>query len=799
MKKITHVLFWLLLSQLFLRAQVNLKIVDQEDQAPLPAALILNTEGKGVTTSNLFGIASLDEELIGQTIQITYLGYETLEIQAPAKDSTLTMKRAKQGMEEVIVSATRVGQKGVFAAENFHKSKINENNLGQDLPYLLNQATSVVTSSDAGNGVGYTGIRVRGSDPTRINVTINGIPVNDAESQGVYWVDLPDLASSTNSIQLQRGLGTSTNGAGAFGASINLQTDVLQPKAYLQASASAGSFETSKMTFKAGTGLIDDIWTADFRISRLKSAGYIDRASSDLGSVYVSAAAYLKKDVIKFLAISGKEKTYQAWNGLYEGDLETNRTYNSAGEYTDEEGNTLYYKDETDNYWQDNYQLHWAHKVNSDLDFNVALHYTAGKGYYEQYRQDDDMVNYGLSPIALGGELIEQTDLIRRRWLDNGFGGLVFSLNYRPISAGTITFGGALNRYDGDHFGRVVWARYASNSSIDHEYYADNAIKDDASMYVKWVYDFNKRLSGYLDLQYRNVKYSFTGFNSRLEEVDQLARFNFFNPKAGIFYRYAENGDLFVSVSRGSKEPNRNDFTENSENTRPKAEQLTDFEAGWNLQQRAFQLRVTAYHMLYKDQLILSGKINDVGEYGRVNVDKSFRTGLEIEGGFHLLKNLSLTANLTLSQNKIAAFSEFIDDYDADYNYLGQLETKHSKTDISFSPAVIAGGILTYKPSERLGLEWQSKYVGKQYLDNTMASDRILSAYHVANFRVFGNVPFLKSKLVSWNLLLNNVFNAKYSSNGYTYGYRVAGAREDYNFVYPQAGINFLAGLTIDI
>ncbi|MCB0645204.1 MAG: TonB-dependent receptor [Saprospiraceae bacterium] len=780
-----------------LSGQTTLKIVDQKTMSPLFSALVQDADGKGLGVSDLFGFVELDRSKEGDKVLVSYLGYETQQVILNGSQQQVELQALMQGIDEVLVSATRVGKKGVFATENFSAAKLAENNLGQDLPLLLNQATSVVTSSDAGNGVGYTGIRVRGSDPTRINVTINGIPVNDAESQGVFWVDLPDLASSTNSVQIQRGVGTSTNGAGAFGATINLQTDVLRDHAYVEASAAAGSFNTQKYTFKAGTGLINDIFTTDVRLSKISSDGYIDRAFSDLSSLYVSSAAYLKKDVIKFIALSGKEKTYQAWNGVYEGDLEQRRTYNYTGEYTDLEGNTAYYDDETDNYWQHNNQLHWGHRTSDVLDFNMALHYTRGYGYYEQYRQDDDLDRYGLDPVTIGGESINSSDLIRRRWLDNHFGGLVFSANYLAGENTKLTFGGGANQYIGDHYGQVIWSRFASNGSKDHEYYRDDAVKTDINLYAKLQQGITDQLSGFLDLQYRGVDYTFEGFNSQLNNVDQQVNYHFFNPKAGLFYQINSRSDAFVSISFANKEPNRNDFTENSANTRPLPEKLRDIEAGWSWNSALAAFKITAYHMSYKDQLILTGKINDVGEYARTNVDNSYRMGVELEAGFQIMPGLTASGNLTLSQNKIQAFSEFIDAYDADFNYLGQQETLHENTDISFSPPVIGGLVATYKPSRFFGLEWQTKYVGAQYLDNTMNASRRLSPFHTANIRLFGDAGLGKINNVSWNILVNNVFNAMYSNNGYTYGYAVDGVREDFNYVYPQAGINFLAGISL--
>ena len=800
MKKIILLVSCLWIGGNLLHARQLIKVVDAVSGDPLPYALIALSDGFQQYVTDDQGNADMGAPRNSTVnFEISYLGYETYQGELLPETGTMlvTLQYQKQGLEEVLVTTTRVGNKGVFASQNVSGKELAKQNLGQDLPVLLNQATSVVTSTDAGNGVGYTGIRVRGSDPTRINITINGIPVNDAESQGVYWVNMPDLASSLNSIQIQRGVGTSTNGAGAFGASINLQTDKLRDEAYFILDNSFGSFDTRRHTFSAGTGLINEKWAADVRWSNLYSAGYIDRASTNLGSLYVSMGAYLNKDIVKFIAFGGKEKTYQAWNGVFQDSLKTNRTYNFTGEYVDANGNVQYYKDEADNYWQDNYQLHWIHSENARLNYNLALHYTRGKGYYEQYRQQDDLEDYGLEPLTIGGVEIAQSDLIRRRWLDNHFGGIVGAVNYDLTPRVKTTIGGGVNKYFGDHYGRVIWSQFASNGAIDHEYYQDNAEKMDGNIYAKADIALNAKLNAFIDLQFRRVNYEFLGFNAQLQNVTQKAKFNFFNPKAGLFYQWNPASTSFISVSVANKEPNRNDFTESSINSRPRHEQMIDFEAGYHRRWPKAEARITAYHMSYKDQLILTGSINDVGEYSRINVPKSNRTGLELEGALRPIEKLNFSGNLTLSSNKIAAFTEYLDAYDADFNYLDQQPINHTETDIAFSPNVIAGFTAEYQLSNYFTIAYQSKYVSKQYLDNTMSDLRKIDGFHVGSVRLSGQIPVKALKNVGWNVLVNNVFNAEYSNNGYSYGYIYDNNRADFNYYFPQAGINFLMGLQL--
>lgn len=714
----------------------------------------------------------------------------------------------KQTLNEVVVSATRVNKNSPVAHENITSDDIEKQNHGVDLPILLDQATSVVTTSDAGGGVGYTGIRIRGSDATRVNVTINGIPLNDAESQGSYWVDLPDISSSTASIQIQRGVGSSTNGAGAFGASINLNTlgsDGVKP--FGEISNSFGSFNTIKNTVRFGTGLLNNNWTFEGRLSQLKSDGYIDRASSDLKSYYLSGGYVGDKTMLKAVVFSGHEKTYQAWNGVPVRYLDSSdaslRTYNS---YT--------YENEVDNYDQTHYQLHFVQKIEKHSKFNISLHYTRGLGYYEQYRTGDALSDYGLENInTLSGDTIENTDLIRRRWLDNHFYGTVFSYTYAKKNLNLI-FGGGANQYIGGHYGEVVWAQYASNGKIRHRYYDDDATKNDVNVYAKLDYKIGKKLNILLDLQQRMIQYDFLGFDNELNSSSQSISASFFNPKAGINYILNDTHSFYGFFGVGNKEPNRDDYTNSTPNSRPSHEHMTDLEIGYKLKSKKAYANVNFYSMDYTNQLILTGAINDVGAAVRTNVASSYRRGVEVSGGVSLSKNLEWKINTTFSDNRIASFSEFIDDWDT----WGQVQTNYKNTHIAFSPNIIASSQIVFKPlnSKKYGnIEFAvvTKYVGEQFIDNTSNTDRMLNAYLVNDIRMQYSMKTKLFKEIIFSTWIRNFTNTQYVSNAWIYKFKsdyynpvsddafVNRERVDgrYNMIgaFPQAGINFFTGLIL--
>jgi len=666
-------------------------------------------------------------------------------------------------LDEVLVSAVRVTTKTPVSFSNMDKKEIKYRNLGQDIPVLMNYLPSVVTTSDAGNGVGYTGIRVRGSDATRVNVTINGIPYNDAESQGTFWVNMPDFASSVESLQLQRGVGTSTNGAGAFGASLNMLTDSYARKATGEISSSAGSFNTIKNTVKFSTGLLNDHFEIAGRLSAIKSQGYIDRASSDLKSYFLQGTYVGKTTLIKALVFGGTEKTYQSWNGIDAETLNTDRTYNSAGKYTDEAGNVRFYDNETDNYKQDHYQLHWGESISDKWSTNLALHYTKGKGYYENYKEDAEMSDYNLNPVGA----VTTTDLVRQKWLDNDFYGTTFSAKYKEEKLDVI-IGGGWNKYEGDHYGKVIWARYASQSELGDHYYDDFSTKTDGNIFAKANYQFTEELSFYGDLQYRNVKYKANSAETGL--VDD--NFNFFNPKAGLNYAFNEKNTLYFSYARANREPNRTDY----EGGNVKPEKLNDFELGWRFNSEKFQLNSNLYYMGYRDQLILTGRLDDVGAPIRANTEKSYRLGFEFDATIAITDRFTLRPNFTLSSNKNV-------DLAVEGEYYGT-------TKIAYSPEVIAGNVIVYKPIEGLYLSLLQKYVGEQYMNNIELPAAKLADYFVNDFNASYEIkPNSIFKSITITALVNNIFNKKYVSNGAMW--------DIYPYYYPQAGTNFLIGLNL--
>jgi len=684
--------------------------------------------------------------------------FSTLFSFAQEQDSTKVNQ-----LDDVLVSAVRVTTKTPVTFSNMDKKEIKFRNLGQDIPVLMNYLPSVVTTSDAGGGIGYTGIRVRGSDATRVNVTINGIPYNDAESQGTFWVNMPDFASSVESLQLQRGVGTSTNGSGAFGASLNMLTDSYASKAAGEISSSYGSFNSNKNTVKFSTGLLNDHFELAGRLSTIKSDGYIDRASSDLKSYFLQGTYVGKTTLIKALVFGGTEQTYQSWNGIDAETLNSNRTYNSAGKYKDEFGNTRFYDNETDNYKQNHYQLHWSESFSDKWSTNLAVHYTKGQGYYENYKEDATMTDYSLNAV---GD-VTTTDLVRQKWLDNDFYGTTFSVKYKEEKLDVI-LGGGWNKYEGDHYGKVIWARYASQSELGDHYYDDYSTKTDGNVFAKANYQFTEKLSFYGDLQYRRVEYKANSAETGL--VDDT--FNFFNPKAGLNFEINSKNNLYFSYARANREPNRTDY----EGGNVKPEKLNDFELGWRLNSEKFQLNSNFYYMGYKDQLILTGRLDDVGAPIRANTEKSYRLGFEVDATISLSDKFILRPNFTLSSNKNV-------DLAVDGEYYGT-------TKIAYSPELIAGNIIVYSPIKSLNISLLQKFVGEQYMNNIELPAAKLADYFVNDLNVSYEIKpdsIFKSILVTG--LLNNFLDKKYVSNGAMY--------DIYPYYYPQAGINFLVGLTL--
>jgi iron complex outermembrane receptor protein len=717
-------------------------------------------------------------------------------------------------LNPVEITAIRAGDKSPFTKVTLGVTQIAKLNNGQDLPYILDQTPSVVVNSDAGNGIGYTGISIRGTDASRINMTLNGIPYNDAESQSIYFVDLPDFASSTSSIQIQRGVGTSSNGAGAFGASMNFSTNAFMPAPYAEFNNSFGSFNSWKNTLKAGSGLIDGHFTVDMRLSRISSNGYIDRATSDLKSAYFSTAYISKKTSLRFNVIMGSEKTYQAWNGVPEAKLFgdsaaleqeylNNTGYPGALYNTPTDSINLFdskrrtynyftYSNQTDNYTQNHYQLFFNQEISGSLSANIATFLTRGKGYYEEYINEGFYSDYGLNEPVYGSDTITSTNLIRQRWLSNYFYGGIYSLQYRDKNNNTnLTMGGGWTEYDGQHYGNIIWSAQGGIPP-DYEYYNDPSKKTDFNIYTKWQQQLGKWFTGFVDLQFRNVYYRINGFDNT--DTDTIVnKYNFFNPKAGISYNQGPM-QAYFSFARATHEPNHDDY-QTGLNQQPVPETVNDFELGLNKKTTVSNWGLTAYYMLYKNQLVLTGKINDVGEYTRTNTPRSWRLGLELQGGIKPTDWFQANGNLTVSENKISNYTSYVDDYDNG----GQVSTTYKKTDIALSPNFIAAATISFFPFPILEVSLPAKFVGTEYLDNTESNQKKISDYYLQQVRIIYSPKIKSTGEINFIFYLNNVFNKKYEATGYTYGYYSGGVLVNENFLFPQAGTNFIFSINVRI
>lgn len=723
-------------------------------------------------------------------LKVKSLGYRDFQLNLSSGTSDkmleIELEPTSLFLQPLEVKSIRAADKAPFAKNNLSKDEIAKVNLAQDIPFILNQTPSVVVNSDAGNGVGYTGIRIRGTDATRINVTLNGIPYNDAESMGTFFVNLPDFASSLNSIQVQRGVGTSTNGAAAFGATINLSTNEFNEKAYTEFNNSYGSFNTRKHTLKAGTGLMGKHFTLDARVSSIQSDGYIDRAKSDLKSFYVSGAWLNQRSSLRFNVFSGKEKTYQAWYGVSASLLNTDRTNNPAG--TEKPGTP--YDNQTDNYTQTHYQLFFNHAFNSYWSFQSASFLTRGYGYYEEYKAGQQYSKYGLPNPVVGGVPVTSTDLVRQRWLNNYFYGQNISLQYQK-KGNEFTVGGGWNTYTGDHYGTLPWLQ-TGTAPAGYKYYNHPAIKKDANLFAKWQQLIVSHVYGFVDLQYRHVSHNMTGFQNNPTLLVNR-NFNFFNPKLGITYR-KNSWQAFLSYAIGQKEPNRDDFEAGTIN-QPKAEKLQDVEAGLEYKKSTYQFAANFYYMHYVNQLVLTGQINDVGAYTRFNVPNSYRLGIELQGTWKPSSWLAVGANLSLSRNKIKSFTEYTDNYDSG----NQDALLRNNTDISFSPGTIAGTQLMFYPVKALELGLIGKYVGKQYMDNSQLSRSELKAFATQDLRIIYSFNNKNFKQVQLTAQINNLFNKRYEPNGYSYSYTSGGVFYTDNGYYPMAGRNFVVAVNLKL
>ena len=773
---------------------VSGKITNQQTGETLPGATIVLANSTEKIIADADGKYHIDNLKSGNyALTISFIGYQSSTKKIELTKNVVAdfaLQPATTLTEEVTVSATRASATSPTAYTNLKKEDIAKNNSGRGFEYLLEQTPSTVVTSNAGAGVGYTSIRIRGSDATRINVTLNGIPLNDAEDQGVYFVDLPDLASSVDNIQVQRGVGTSTNGAGAFGASINIQTTTRRDTAYTELNSSAGSYGTVKNTFSLGTGLLGGKFSFDGRASQMTSDGYIDRSGSTLKSFFLSGAYYGKKSVLRLNVFSGYEQTHQAWDGVPEDSVKFgNRRYNELGYIN---SSNSYYKNETDNYTQNYYQLLYNQQLSDKLSFSGALHYTRGYGYYEEYKNSASVADYGLKPVVIGGDTLASTDLVRRLWLSNYFYGATYNFTYKPQQNFNLTLGGAYNEYKGDHYNNIEWTQQSTTIPPDYEYSRNHAKKTDFNVFGRAEYRAGSVIL-YGDVQYRHIGYSFLGYDQDLNNVQQQVGLNFFNPKAGITYELNQHSNIYASVAVGNHEPNRSDFINSSPASRPKAEHLTDFEAGYRISQPTFGGGINGFYMLYKNQLVLTGALDDVGEAIRTNIKDSYRAGIEANAWVKITQQLAWYANASISQNKVKNFSQFLSNYDTGNTD----ETQYKKSDIAYSPGFVGASTISYHPLKNAEIAFISKYVARQYLDNTSTLSRSLPAYFVNDVRINYNFKMKGVKNVGIGLLVNNVFSKKYVSDGATYPDIEGGKTVNYNYFFPQAPVNFLASLNL--
>jgi len=729
-------------------------------------------------------------------LQISFIGYETQVSEVILRtEKTLNISLSAKPVitEEVLISATRAGEYAPLAYSTIGNKMLKSANFGQDMPYLLGLTPSLVETSESGNGIGYTSLRIRGTDGNRINVTIDGIPLNDPESQQVFWVDLPDLASSVDNIQVQRGAGTSSNGAGAFGATISIQTLNPGNEPFAEVNTSMGSFNTIKNTVSAGTGLLSSKFALLMRYSDLKSDGYIDRTGSNHRSAFISGLYRTGKSRLKLNIILGEEHTGIGWWGVPKDSLKTNRVYNPSGEYTDESGIIRYYNNESDNYLQNHFQLIYNLKLSNFLTLNTALHYTKGKGYYEEYRGDQPLSDYGLPSFSIEDSVISVTDLIRRKWMSNDFYGLVYSLKYQKGKVEAIA-GGSMNLYLGDHFGKIIWMRNAGNTEKDYQWYFNNSRKSEISLYGKVNYSISDKTSLFGDLQYRYIKYKMSGIDDDLKNLDQKHQFGFFNPKAGVFYSINSNQDAYLSFSVANREPTRSDYKESTGDidATPKPETLYDSEMGYKLRSGKSSYAVNIYGMYYKDQLVPTGELSNVGYSIMTNVDKSYRLGIELTAEIKLTDYIEWNVNYTLSRNKILNFVEHYTDYNTSAWTSEYLTKDLGAVDIAYSPSETWTNDFKFNITNGVYLHLISKYVGKQYFDNTMNADRTLDPYFVNNIRIDLSPNMKNIKELQIQFLLNNFLNEVYENNAYGGNWYEDGTEKSWSYYFPQAGINYM-------
>ena len=769
---------------------------------PIVGANILIEESNLITYTDEKGKFYLNSNSTNIDIQVSHVGYLTKEIEFsnPNQEINIVLDDGIILKDEIKVISTRAKYNSPFAFTNISKSFIEKNNSGKDIPFLINSTPSTYSTSDAGNGIGYTGVRIRGSDATRINVTINGIPYNDSESHGVFWVNVSDLASSANSIQVQRGVGSSTNGGGAFGGTVSIKTGKASEDFKLKYSSSAGSYKSFKNTLELNSGLIKNKINMNLRLSKINSDGYVDRATSDLKSYYASASYYSDKTSIDLINFSGKERTYQSWWGTPEGrinnDIEEMNNVIANNGYSDEQADNLLnsgrtfnyytYDNQTDNYQQDHYQMHFNHDISNTANLHLALHYTYGRGYYEEFREDDNLSNYY--------DFLENKslDLVRRRWLSNHFYGLTYSFS-KKFDKSEINIGGALNEYDADHFGEIIQPQLM----VSEPYYFSKSFKKDGNIFIKYNLNITKSAELFTDMQLRGYSHKMKGNDNDKSIIDVDKNNIFFNPKIGLTKSLNDKVILYGSIAVANREPIRSDYIDSK--IEPKHESLVNIELGKGFNYNIGSFNTNLYLMEYNNQLITTGEVNDVGAYIRENVKKSRRFGVEFTNVLNS-KDFYVNSSLSLSRNLVYNFNETLYDYGTDFSQYNIIENKYVITDLAFSPGVLLNNHFEWKANKFLSFILNSKYVGKQYLDNTSNEKRVLKDFLINDFKIQTNLTNNVFNNLFFKIEINNIFNVKYSSNGYTFGYY---GGMDYevreNYFYPQATRNIMFSISIEI
>ncbi|MBU83079.1 MAG: TonB-dependent receptor [Flammeovirgaceae bacterium] len=769
---------------------------------PIVGANILIEESNLITYTDEKGKFYLNSNSTNIEILVSHVGYLTKEIKFsnPNQEINIVLDDGIILKDEIKVISTRAKYNSPFAFTNISKSFIEKNNSGKDIPFLINSTPSTYSTSDAGNGIGYTGVRIRGSDATRINVTINGIPYNDSESHGVFWVNVSDLASSANSIQIQRGVGSSTNGGGAFGGTVSIKTGKASEDFKLKYSSSAGSYKSFKNTLELNSGLIKNKINMNLRLSKINSDGYVDRATSDLKSYYASASYYSDKTSIDLINFSGKERTYQSWWGTPEGrinnDIEEMNNVIANNGYSDEQADNLLnsgrtfnyytYDNQTDNYQQDHYQMHFNHDISNTANLHLALHYTYGRGYYEEFREDDNLSNYY--------DFLENKslDLVRRRWLSNHFYGLTYSFS-KKFDKSEINIGGALNEYDADHFGEIIQPQLM----VSEPYYFSKSFKKDGNIFIKYNLNITESAELFTDMQLRGYSHKMKGNDNDKSIIDVDKNNVFFNPKIGLTKSLNDKVILYGSVAVANREPIRSDYIDSK--IEPKHESLVNIELGKGFNYNIGSFNTNLYLMEYNNQLITTGEVNDVGAYIRENVKKSRRFGVEFTNVLNS-KDFYVNSSLSLSRNLVYNFNETLYDYGADFSQYNIIENKYVITDLAFSPGVLLNNHFEWKANKFLSFILNSKYVGKQYLDNTSNEKRVLKDFLINDFKIQTNLTNNVFNNLFFKIEINNIFNVKYSSNGYTFGYY---GGMDYevreNYFYPQATRNIMFSVSIEI